>query len=100
MESRKIMVLMNLFSGQQWRNRHREQTYGAQADGRRERVRCMERVTWTFELPYIKWIVNGNFLYGSRNLNRGSVSIYTGEIGGRFKREGIYVYPWLIHVEV
>ena len=28
MESRKIMVLMNLFSGQQWRNRHREQTYG------------------------------------------------------------------------
>ena len=27
MESRK-MALMNLFSGQQWRNRHREQTYG------------------------------------------------------------------------
>ena len=24
----KKMVLMNLFSGQQWRNRHREQTYG------------------------------------------------------------------------
>ena len=27
MESRK-MVLKNLFAGQQWRNRHREQTYG------------------------------------------------------------------------
>ena len=27
MESRK-MVLKNLFIGQQWRNRHREQTYG------------------------------------------------------------------------
>ena len=27
MESRK-MVLKNLFTGQQWRNRHREQTYG------------------------------------------------------------------------
>ena len=27
MESRKI-VLKNLFTGQQWRNRHREQTYG------------------------------------------------------------------------
>ena len=27
MESRK-MELMNLFAGQQWRNRHREQTYG------------------------------------------------------------------------
>ena len=22
------------------------------------------------------------------------------EMVGRFKREGIYVYPWLIHVEV
>ena len=27
MESRK-MVLKNLFAGQQWRNEHREQTYG------------------------------------------------------------------------
>ena len=27
MESRE-MVLKNLFTGQQWRNRHREQTYG------------------------------------------------------------------------
>ena len=27
MESRK-MVLKNLFTGQQWRNKHREQTYG------------------------------------------------------------------------
>ena len=27
MESRK-MVLKNLFTGQQWRKRHREQTYG------------------------------------------------------------------------
>ena len=27
MESRK-MVLKNLFTGQQWRNRHSEQTYG------------------------------------------------------------------------
>ena len=27
MESRE-MALMNLFSGQQWRKRHREQTYG------------------------------------------------------------------------
>ena len=27
MESRK-MVLKNLFTGQQWRNKHKEQTYG------------------------------------------------------------------------
>ena len=31
MESRKL-ILMNLFAGQQWRCRHREQTY---AQGRR-----------------------------------------------------------------
>ena len=35
---------------------------------------------------------------------RGSVSTWRGgmgrEMGGRFKREGIYVYLWLIHVEV
>ena len=39
-----------------------------------------------------------------RELNRGSVSTLRGgmgrEIGRRFKREGIYVFPWLIHVEV
>jgi len=33
MESRK-MVLMNLFSRQQWRSRHREQTYGHRERGR------------------------------------------------------------------
>ena len=34
MESRE-MVLMNFFAGQQWRNRHREQTYGHEGEGRR-----------------------------------------------------------------
>ena len=51
MESRK-MVLKNVFAGQQWRNRHGEQTYG---HGRvEERLRCMERVTWKLTLPYVK----------------------------------------------
>ena len=49
------MVLMNLFAGQQWRNRHREQTYGhGRRGGGEERVRCMERVTWKLTLPYVK----------------------------------------------
>ena len=52
MESRKI-VLMNLFSGQQWRDRHREQTYGHGGRGG-VRVRCMERVTWKLTPPYVK----------------------------------------------
>ena len=38
------MVLMNLFSGQQWRLRHKEQTYGHRAG--KERVGRMERVAW------------------------------------------------------
>ena len=36
------MVLKNLFTGEQWRNRHREQTYEHGGEGRREKVRvCM-----------------------------------------------------------
>jgi len=42
--------------------------------GRREKMRCMERVTWKFTIPYIKQIANGNLLYDSGNSNRGSVT--------------------------
>ena len=68
-ESRE-MVLKNLFTGQQWRNRHREQTYGhGEREGEGE---MLERVTWKLTLPCVKHIANGNFLYGSGN--RGFVS--------------------------
>ena len=49
MESRK-MVLKNLFTGQQWRNRLRLMDMGREE----EKVRCMERVTWKFTLPYVE----------------------------------------------
>ena len=62
------MVLKNLFTGQQGRNRHREQTYG-----HGERVTCMETVTQKLTIPYVKYIVNGNLFCGSGNSNRGSV---------------------------
>ena len=69
-----------------------------------ERVRCMEKVTGKLTLPYVKEIANGNLVYGSGDSNRGSVSTKRGgmgrEMGGRFKRAGMYVYLWLIHVEV
>ena len=39
-----------------------------------ERVKCLGRVTCKFTLSYVKYIVNGNLLYGSGNSNRGSVS--------------------------
>ena len=69
MESRK-MALMNLFSGQQWRNRHKEQTYGHGGRGEGRGWRCMERVTWKLTLPYVKQIANGNLPYDSGNSNR------------------------------
>ena len=53
-DSEPTMVLMNLFAGQQWRNRYREQTYGHGGRGSRERVRGMERVTWKLTIPYVK----------------------------------------------
>ena len=93
------MLWKNLFTGQQWRNGHREQTYGDM--GRwEERVRCVERVTWKLTLPYVKWRANRNLLYGSGNSNRALYQPRGLGWGGRFKREGIYVYLWLIHVEV
>ena len=47
------MVPKNLFAGQQWRkkeNRLMDMGRG------KERVRCMERVTWKLTLPYVKYI--------------------------------------------
>ena len=65
-----------------------------------ERVRCMERVTWKLTLPYIKQIANGNLLYGSGTQIGALYKPRGVGWGGRFKREGIYVYLWLIHVVV
>ena len=65
-----------------------------------ERVRCVERVTCKLTLPYVKWRANGNLLYGSGNSNRSLYQPREVGWGGRFKKEGIYVYLWLIHVEV
>ena len=39
-----------------------------------ERMRCMDRVTQKVTLLYVKYMANGNLLYGSGNSNRGSVS--------------------------
>ena len=65
------MALINLFSGQQWRNRHREQTYGLRG---RERVRCIERVTWKLTTPY-KIDSQWGFAVSLRELKQGPVTI-------------------------
>ena len=50
----------------------------------------------TYMLPYVKLIASGNLLYDAGNSIQCSVTIYWGgmgwEVGGRFKREGTYVY--------
>ena len=55
-------------------------------------------------LSHVKQTANGNFLYDSGNSNWGSVTTYRGgigrEVGGSFKKEGTYVYLWLIHAHV
>ena len=55
MESRK-MILMNLFAGQQWTCRHREQTCG-HGLGEGEGGITGESNMETYALPYVKWIV-------------------------------------------
>ena len=61
----------NLFTGQQWRKRHREQTYGP---GERGREGEMYGKSNTETDITICKIANGNLLYGSGNSNRGSIS--------------------------
>ena len=66
------MVLKNLLAGQQWRNRHREQTYGCGergGEGEMHRKSNMETC-----ITICKIDSNRNLLYGSGNSNRGSVS--------------------------
>ena len=74
MESRK-MALKNLLTGQQWRNRHGEQTLG-----RGERGGEGEMYGKSNMETYITMckIANRNLLYGSGNSNRGSLSTQRG----------------------
>ena len=65
------MVLKNLFSGQQWINRSREQTHG---HGERGREGEMYGKSNMENYITIYKIVNGHLLYVSGNSNRGSVS--------------------------
>ena len=64
-----------------------------------ERVGCMESDMETY-ITMCEIDSQREFAIWLRNLSRGSVSTWRGEMGremgGRFKREGISVYLWLI----
>ena len=88
------------------RRKHKVKTQKCYGHGEGEkRVRCMVRVIWKLTLPYVKWIAKGNLLYVSGNSNRGSCINLEGWYGEGDRREvqerrDIYIYLWLIHIEV
>jgi len=103
MDSRK-MVLINWVAGQQWRNRHREHTYGHvgrgdEGEGEMHGESNMETYNTMCKIDS-QW----EFAVWLRELKQGLCNnLWCGmgrEMGGRFKREGTYVYLWLIHVDI
>ena len=96
------MVLKNLFTGQQWRNRHREQTYGHGERG--EGGEMYGKSNMETYITICKIDSQREFAVWLKKLKQGLCINLEGwngrEMGGRFKKEGIYVYLWLIHVEV
>ena len=101
MESRR-MVLMSLFAEQQWRHRHRKQTWGHSWE--RRGWDELGGQHWNKKLYHIKWTASGNLLYdtGSSNLvlydNLQGWDVVEG--GRDAQKEEICVHLWLIHVAV
>ena len=94
--------MKNLFAGQQWRNRHREQTYGPGERGGEGEMYGESNVE-TYITVY-KIDSQQEFAVHLRKLKEGlCINLeggIGGEMGGMFKRDGMYVYLLLIHVEV
>ena len=99
MESRK-MVLMNLFAGQQWRCKHREQTCGH--NGRRREWDKLREQHGKIYITICK--IDSKWECGVWNGAQPSVLWHPrGAWGGRRwegapRRKGTYVYLWLICV--
>ena len=90
------MVLKNLFAGQQWRNRHREWTYGHEERGGEGEIYEKSNVETYIAMCKIdsRW----EFAVWLRKLKQGLCINLEGWDGegdeGRFKREGIYIYTY------
>ena len=92
---------MEVFMGQQWRNRHREQTYGhGERGGEDEMYGKSNMETY---ITICKIDSQQEFAVWLSKLKQGlciNLEGWDGQGDGRFKREGLYVYLWLIHAEV
>ena len=101
MESRE-MVLKNLFTGQQWRNRHSKQTYGhGERGGEGEMYEKSNMETY---ITICKIDGQWEFAVCLRELKQGLCINLEGwgrKGDGREVQEGVaYVYLWMIHVDV
>ena len=101
MESRK-MILKNLFTGQQWRHKQRTDlwTWGElEGEGEMYGKNNMETYTTICKIDSHTGIccVAHDTLTGVCINLEGWMGR---EMGGRFKRKGVYVFLWLIQVEV
>ena len=87
---------------QQWRNRHREYTYGHGERGGEGEM--YGKSNMEIYITICKIDSQWESAVWLRKLKQGlciNVEGWDREwVGGRFKREGIYVYLWLIHVEI
>ena len=92
------MVLKNLFTGQQWRNRENGLT---DMGRRKERLRCMERVTWKLTLTICKIDSQWEFTVCLRKLKQGlciNLKGWDGEGDRKEIQKGDD--SWVIHAEV
>ena len=95
------MVLKHLFTGQQWRNRQRMDlwTWGGGGEGEMYGKSNMETY-----ITICKIDSQQEFAGWLRKLKQGlCINLEGWDAGGdgsEVQREGIYVYLWLIHVEV
>ena len=87
------MVPKNLFVGQQWRNRYREQTYRhGERGGEGEMYGESNMETY---ITICKIESQWEFAVCLKELKQGlciNLEGWDGEADGRFKREGTYVY--------
>ena len=77
------MVLKNLFTGKQWRKRHREQTY--EHGERGEEGEMYGKSNMETYTTLCKMVFYGNMLYGSGNSKTGSASTWRGGMEGRWE---------------
>ena len=92
------MVLKNLFTGQQWRSRHREQIYGHGERGEGNEMYGESNMETYFAICKID--SQQEFALCLRELKQGLCNNLEGWAGQGDGGERTYIYLWLIHVDV